>query len=204
MRSRNIEHQRVVQPGMLHSDQPTWGEPTDAALIVTRLAGEGRSADASLASWGMTCFETLGRDAEQSPLIRHAFEGMAAAIIKHQARAHHEVLDRARHEDFARTSEGRDPGPDMHGEPGDVIGQDLDLAGMQAGSDIEVKLPYLVPDRQGTADGAGGTVKAREEPVTDDPHLVPAKSIELPADDPVVIREQTLPSVVAQRGRELR
>jgi hypothetical protein len=55
---------------------------------------------------------------------------MAAPIIEHQARAHDQVLDRARHEDFTSTSKGGDPGPDMDGEPGDVIGQDLDLAGM--------------------------------------------------------------------------
>ena len=86
---------------------------------------------------------------------------MAAAIIEQETRAHHEILDRARHEDFASTSEGSDPRPDMYREPGNVIGQDLDLASVQAGSDIEVELPDLLPDRQGATDGAGRTVEAR-------------------------------------------
>ena len=114
-----------------------------------------------------------------------------------------EVLHGARDEHLARAGERRDARAEMDGQPGDVVRQDLDLADVDAGPDLEPELPDAVADRDRAADRAGRAVERREEPVADDLDLVAAEPLELATDDAVVVGEQGLPADVAELGRPL-
>ncbi len=100
---------------------------------------------------------------EQPPLPRRALQLMHAALGELQAGADHQLLDRARDADFAGGGQGADAGADVHGHAGDVVVDELDLAGVDAGADGEGG--EGVADGGGAADGAGGAVEGGEEAV---------------------------------------
>ena len=53
----------------------------------------------------------------------------------------------------------------MHGDAADVSVQDLHLASMESGSDLDAELANRVPNRVGAADRPSWPVKGREEPI---------------------------------------
>ena len=55
-------------------------------------------------------------------------------------RPDHELLHRPGYQHFAGAGFGADPRGDMHGEPAQVIADDLDLTGVDSGADLEVEL----------------------------------------------------------------
>ena len=61
----------------------------------------------------------------------------------------------------------------MDREPGDVVRQDLDLADVEPGADLEPELADLVADRDGAADRPGRAVERGKEAVADDLDLGP-------------------------------
>ena len=62
---------------------------------------------------------------------------MLAAVLEDEARAGDEVLDGGADEDLGGAGERGDPGADVHGDAADVGAQQLDLAGVAAGADLE-------------------------------------------------------------------
>ena len=75
------------------------------------------------------------------PRARDALEVVCPAILEVEAGPDDEVLDRARDEDLAGPGQGRDPCRDVDREPGDVVRDDLDLADVEAGPDLESEIP---------------------------------------------------------------
>ena len=88
-------------------------------------------------------------------------------------------------------------------DPSHVIGDELDLAGVDALSDLEPKGPHPVADRRGGVD-ARGTVEDGEKTVARRIDLPTAESIELISDLTVVAPQQLPPPVVADTGGKLR
>jgi len=64
---------------------------------------------------------------------------MHPALLEVQSGPHHELLDRARDVGLAGIGQGADAGADVHRHAGDVLADQLDLAGVDAGADAEVE-----------------------------------------------------------------
>jgi hypothetical protein len=62
-----------------------------------------------------------------------ALQGLDAAVGELEAGADHELAHRAGDEDFAGAGEGADPGADVDRHAADVVADQLDLAGVDAG-----------------------------------------------------------------------
>ena len=107
-------------------------------------------------------------------------------------------------QDLAGPGLGRDPCSDVDREACDVIRHNLDLADVEPGTDLEPEVPDLVADRRGTANRPRRAVERGQKPSPMTLTSVPPKRVELVPDDPVVVRQQPLPSAVSQFGRQLR
>ena len=68
-----------------------------------------------------------------------------------------------------------DTRPDMDGDPRDLVAEQLALAGVKAGPELEPQVVRAVADRHGTADRAGGAVEGGEEPVASGVDLATAE-----------------------------
>ena len=71
-------------------------------------------------------------DGEDAPLAGHAFEHMRFTVSECDTRAGHQVLDRRRHENLARSGERRDALADVDGDSTDVGVAKFDLTGMKS------------------------------------------------------------------------
>ena len=85
--------------------------------------------------------------------------------------------------------------------PSDVSVDEVDLAGVQAGSNVDADRAEELVDRLCASDRAGGTVEGREESVTGRLHLSSFEPVERSADEPVVLGEELSPSGVSDLGR---
>jgi hypothetical protein len=106
-----------------------------------------------------------GLDCVQLPGVGNALELVGAAVVEGEAGPGDQVLDRARAQHLPRLGLGEDAGRDMHGDPAEVVADQLDLAGVQASPDLEAVLGQLSPDGVGGPDGPGRAVEAGQEPV---------------------------------------
>ena len=85
--------------------------------------------------------ETSPDDSVKAHLLRQTFQRMSAAILKAQTGAGHQVADRARHDRFSRFRLGRDARRDMHGDAGDVVALQLDLARVEIAAYRDAERP---------------------------------------------------------------
>jgi hypothetical protein len=67
---------------------------------------------------------------EDPPPAGYALELVFSPFGKRESGADHEVLDRAGNEYFAGAGQVCDPGADVDGQPADIIGDELALAGV--------------------------------------------------------------------------
>ena len=96
---------------------------------------------------------------KKPPLVRHALEGMLAAVLELEPRAGGEVLDGARDEHLSGRRFCQHALAEVHGDPCDPLVKDLDLAGVQSGTDLDPKLANRVAQNAGAPDGARGAVE---------------------------------------------
>src|ERR1700674_5322843 len=89
--------------------------------------------------------------AEQAPFARHALERMHSAFHEADAGTGDEVLDRAGNENLARLRVCRDACPDIDRDAADVVAE-LDLSGVQAGTDLDAELAHAVADAGSATD----------------------------------------------------
>ena len=89
---------------------------------------------------------------EEFPLAGYAFEYVRAAIFEDNPRAVHQVLDGVGHEDLSGLRQGGDAGPDVDGDPSDVVTTQLTLAGVQAASNVDTQFRYVLGEFGGTAE----------------------------------------------------
>ena len=104
------------------------------------------------------------------------------------------------------------PGPGAAGHPRadvnryarELLIDDLALAGVHPGTDLQAQPAHGVDRGVGAADRARRPVEAREEPVARGVDLAPAKALELAPNRGVVSLQQLAPAPVAELGRPLR
>jgi hypothetical protein len=68
------------------------------------------------------------------------------AVFEFEARAGDQILDSARHHDLGRLCERAHPLTNVDRYPADVVAPDLDLAGVQADTNIQVQVRGCVAD----------------------------------------------------------
>src|SRR5690242_7973756 len=90
----------------------------------------------------------------EPPLAGEALELPGAALLELDARAGDEVLDRLRYEHLSRACLGRDAGAGVHRDSAHVAACEHDLAGVEAGSNVQSDPVDVVDDRARTANGA--------------------------------------------------
>ena len=119
---------------------------------------------------------------------------------KRDPRTDDEVLDRGRHQDVARSCEGRDPCTDVDGDPPDIgIGQ-LDLARVQAGAHLQADGADGLADSRGASDRSGRSIEDGQEPVAGRLDLAAAVSVQLGPYGEVMRRKERSPTLVAELG----
>ena len=91
-----------------------------------------------------------------------------------------------------------DAGADVDGDPADLAVDQLALAGVQAGADLEAELAHRLGDRAGAADRPGRAVEGGEEAVAGGVDLLAAEPDQLAPDERVVALEQVAPAPVAE------
>jgi hypothetical protein len=65
------------------------------------------------------------------------FNWMGPAVLQGEVGADHQVVDGPGGKDFTRSGRRHDPGRDVHGDAADVAVAQLDLAGMDSGTELE-------------------------------------------------------------------
>ncbi len=80
--------------------------------------------------------------------------------------ADHEVTNGARDEDLAWPCLAHDPSRQMHGQAADVVAADLDLAGMDAASDLERLRLGGGDDLPGASNRLGGSAEGCEHAIS--------------------------------------
>ena len=84
---------------------------------------------------------------------------MRAALGELQARAHHQVLDRARHDHLSRPGRGHHGRGDVQGHAARAAARDLALAGVDPGPDPQAEVEELIADLQSAPNRAGRAVE---------------------------------------------
>ena len=88
----------------------------------------------------------------------------------------------------------------MHRHARDVVAAHLDLACVDADPHLDAERTDGVDDRVRAVDGDAGAGEHGDESVADGVDFAAAEPFELVADDVVVVVEQVVPPVVAERG----
>src|SRR5918999_966578 len=134
------------------------------------------------------------------PVARDALEVVVAAVLEVDAGAGGEVADDARYEYFAGLRLGGDAGADVDGDALDPVVDDLHLARVDAGADLEAELVDGVDRLVGAGDRPRGTGEGGEEAVTGASYLPAVVAGELGPDHRVVRLEELAPALVAELG----
>ena len=92
-----------------------------------------------------------GPDREQSPLSRHALQGVGAAIREAKTRARDQLFHGTGHQDLAGRGRRR-RGGDVNRDAAHVVADQLALAGVQASADLDPEGADAVTDGARAAD----------------------------------------------------
>jgi hypothetical protein len=87
---------------------------------------------------GRRCDLSCGEYAVEVKFLGQAAQCVGAAVAEAQPGPGNEIAHRARHDGFARFGDLRDARRDMHGNAADVVGLQLDLAGVHAAAQYKV------------------------------------------------------------------
>ena len=123
-----------------------------------RRLGRRTAADRGMTAMG------LGEGGEELPLVGNSAEGVHSTVGEFQARSRHQVLDCAGHEDLARRGAAHDPRCDVDGDPGDVIAEQFDLTGVEAGIGVGSQLDGVGEDGLGATDRSAGPSNTASTP----------------------------------------
>ena len=143
-------------------------------------------------------------DTVQAPLAGHPLEAVRALPLEGQARAGHQVRDRARDQDLAGAGLREDPAGELDGDPPDVAvdaAQHITLAGVHAGPHGEAEPRRRPDDGAGAAHGPGGAVEGGQEAGAGGPDLLAAVAGELLAHARPVGLDGPAPARGAEPGR---
>src|SRR4051794_41718957 len=116
---------------------------------------------------------------EQVPLAVDAFQRPRAAVLEVDARAGGEVADDARDQHLTWSGLRGDPRADVHADALDLVADDLHLAGVDAGAQLEPKVGHRRLRPLSARDRPRRPVERREQAVAGAPDLPAAVAREL-------------------------
>jgi hypothetical protein len=98
----------------------------------------------------------------ESPAIGHALQLVLADVLERQPAPGDEVFDGLGHQDFGGAGQAAHAGSDVDGDASDLAVNDIALAGVEPGADLDSEWSYRIGNRSGTADRPGGRQSPRE------------------------------------------
>jgi hypothetical protein len=143
------------------------------------------------------------REGEHLPRPADALELVATAVLERQPGAVDEVASRARGEDVGGSGEGEKAGGPMHGDAPDVVADDLDLARVDGGPDLEVESRSVVPDGPGTGDRPSRGIEPGKEAVIGRLDLDAGEPVEGATNAIVVSGKQGPPASISEARRDI-
>ena len=90
---------------------------------------------------------------------------MSASVLELKPRSRYQAFDCARDEHFLRPRARCHSGPDMYGDPAYVFAKEFAFAGVQAGPDLQPKLPNGFSSPNGASNRPGRAVEGGQEAV---------------------------------------
>src|SRR5687767_12094944 len=118
-------------------------------------------------------------------------------FVQLYARPDDEIPHGARNEDLAGGGRRLDAFRDRNRETPDVVTDEVNLAGVHAGPDLESDPANAITYRAREVERASRCVEDREEPVAHRLDLASSEVPELPSNDHVVLIEQFLPARIS-------
>jgi hypothetical protein len=113
-----------------------------------------------------------------------------------------EVPDGAADQHLARAGEAANARSDVNGESPDVaIAQQLKLAGVHTGANVQAESANTIPNGDRAADRAARAVEGGEHPVAQRLDKPPPVALDMLAPERIVTFKQRAPTAIAQLGR---
>ena len=137
-------------------------------------------------------------DPVQAPPLGHAFESVNAAILKADSRLRHQILDRARNQDFSGTRFGGDARTDMKRETDHVGPTHFVFARVQPHPDLQPQRAHCLADCGRATDPGSRRVERREQSVPRRHDFFSAQTLQLSTDGGVIVIHHLCPARVAQ------
>jgi hypothetical protein len=109
-----------------------------------------------------------------------------------------EILDRARDENLTRVGPSGDPRTDVHGDAGDPVVSELDLAGVEPRPDLEIQRSHRRNNRLSAADGPSRAVERCEEAIAGRIHLTAVEPLQLAPDSRVMLLDEVPPATIPE------
>ena len=143
----------------------------------------------------------LPAEREQPPQAGDALQLVRPAIVEGEPGTGDEVANGLRDEDLARPGLRGDPGTDRDSDSRDLSVEQLALARMDPGADLEAELLDVVTDRDRAPDGSCRPVEACEEPVARGVELAAVEPRQSRAHTAVMLADEAGPGTIAQLRR---
>src|SRR5829696_7242523 len=192
--ARSVSRDRARRrPTMATSPKPAFGMPREGS--------QSPPGESTGKPGGTRPFDSAAGHGEQLPVALDALEAAGAAVGQGAVGAGDQVADGPGDEDLPGGGLAEDAGGDVDGDPADVVAADFDLAGVQAGADLEVDVAELLAEADRAGDGPPGAVEGGQEAVAGRLDHPPAPLLDQAAADVVVDLEQVPPA--ADPGQEL-
>lgn len=125
---------------------------------------------------------------------------MEITVFELEARPGDQVTNRRADEDLAATGEGRHASSDVDGDTSDPVAGDLDLAGVDTGTDLNPERPHASDSGGRAPDGAAGTIEYREEAVACRIDLASSETSQLRSHEHVMAFEEFSPRAITGRA----
>jgi hypothetical protein len=122
---------------------------------------------------------------------------VGSAVIEPEERAREQILYGRGDEDLTCAAERGHARRDVDAQSTELRTADLDLSRMDPGPDPEVQSRCRLDDGAGASDRRTRPIECREEPVAGGIDLPSLETLELGADEPVVLFEEVSPASVA-------
>src|SRR5262249_37762654 len=138
-----------------------------------------------------------GRYQEHPPLAGDSLQRLLAALGEAEPGAGDKITHRACGEDLAWPGEVLHARPDDHGDSPELAGDDLALACVHPGADLDAEPAHGVADRERTAKRADRPIEGGVEPVACGVLLYAAMSRKLRAHQRMMSLEKVAPTAIA-------
>src|SRR5215472_4295927 len=142
--------------------------------------------------------DTLMFDPVQAPSLRHALELVNAAILEADSRLRHQVLDRARDQDFAGTRFRRDAGTDVKRETEHLGPAHFIFARVQPHPDLQPQRAHCLADRGCATDPGNRRAERREQSVPRRHDFLSAQGLQLSTDGGVIMIHHLCPTRITK------